>query len=111
METTYPSPNGKYIFSVYPNEMRMSHTVEVPVLKLAETGRTLFTTNSLWDASNIKWTADSYEVSFFLRLYPGSQPGIKITLRPESNSATLVRGDEVIDESIQKAMALLEGWS
>lgn len=75
MGEEYPSPDGKYILYLSCNEMRMSHWVCSPTLVDAATRRKLYDAPGDHDAGDIKWSDDSREVRFFVRVYPGSTPG------------------------------------
>lgn len=81
MGEEYPSPDGKYILYLSCNEVRMSHWICCPSLIEAESKRTLYEAPHDHDAGQIKWSDDSREVRFFLRVYPGATPGSFVRLQ------------------------------
>lgn len=89
MGEEYPSPDGKYILYLSCNEVRMSHWICCPSLIEAESKQTLYEAAYNHDAGEIKWSDDSKEVRFFMRVYPGSTPGryacLKITADGKAN--------------------------
>ncbi|MEI6408540.1 MAG: hypothetical protein WCR52_04115 [Bacteroidota bacterium] len=89
MGEEYPSPDGKYILRLGCNEMRMSHWVCSPDLFEVETATILYEAPSDHDASGIKWSDDSREVRFFMRVYPGSTPGKNAVLKISNGKAIL----------------------
>ena len=84
----HPSPDGQYILQLSCNEVRMSHWVCSPTLVEAASGRVLYQAGSTFDASEIKWSPDSRELTFHLREYPGSRPGVNVRLRVDGGTAT-----------------------
>lgn len=90
MGEEYPSPNGKYILYLSCNEMRMSHWVCSPSLVEAETKRNLFDAPGDWDAGAIKWSDDSTEVRFYLRIYPNGSSGKNVCLRIGDDKAEVI---------------------
>lgn len=89
MGEEYPSPDGKYILYLSCNEMRMSHWVCTPQLVEVESGRKLYEGDWDTDAGQIKWSDDSSELRFFLRVYPGSTPGKNVRIQLKDGVATL----------------------
>ncbi len=85
----YPSPDGQYILHLSCNEVRMSHWICSPSLVEVATGRVLYKPGSTFDASTIKWSPDSCELTLHLREYPGSRPGVNVRLRLDGGTATV----------------------
>lgn len=85
----YPSPDGQFILHLSCNEVRMSHWICSPSLVEVATGRVLYEPGSTFDASAIKWSPDSRELTFHLREYPGSHPGVNIRLCLADSTATV----------------------
>jgi hypothetical protein len=68
--TSFPSPDRRYRLDIFPQEMRMSHTVDCPYLIDNQTNDCLLELGGLWDASNVKWSRNSLALSMNLRHYP-----------------------------------------
>lgn len=84
----YPSPDGQFVLNLSCNEVRMSHWICSPKLVEAATGRVLYEAGGTFDASQIKWSPDSRELTFHLREYPGTRPGVNLRLRLDDGTAT-----------------------
>lgn len=90
MEERYPSPDGRYVLRLGCYEMKMSHWVCWPQLIVAESGRVLYEGGDMEDAGSISWSEDSRTLRFFLRTYPGREPGRWVTLQLDGEEATVL---------------------
>jgi hypothetical protein len=81
METTKPSPDGRYIVALVAEEMRMSHWLDLPILSEAAGKRRLLDlSDSMWSADSVVWRDDSRRVSLEMRRYPGDAPGVSVEI-------------------------------
>lgn len=53
------SPDGRFYLEICAVPMRMSHEVNVPMLRRTADDAIMFDPGDLWDASGIKWSDDS----------------------------------------------------
>jgi len=88
----YLSPDGLYVLALSAYEMRMSHWVENPHLRLVKTNETLFQAPSLWSADTVVWSPESDFVHMSMRVYPGRKPGLDIWLYPATRRARVEQG-------------------
>lgn len=105
------SPDGRraVLFNAY--EMRMSHWVEAPMV--IETGgkTVLFSLGDFpWSADGAKWSADSRQVTLFLRRYPGDAPNVTVEVDCDANLTRIHAPGEDAAVSLNGAAAWLEGW-
>jgi hypothetical protein len=72
METRYPSPDGNYVFHIFPWEAHMSLWIESPELVDIQSGQCLWRPNdSNWSLNDAEWLNDT-TVQVSLRKYPGN---------------------------------------
>ncbi len=90
MGDEFLSPDGKYVLYLSCNEMRMSLWVCSPELVEVETKRSLFKADGDWDASLIKWSDDSTEVRFVLRVYPNGSDIKYVCLQIANGEAKVI---------------------
>ena len=90
MGEEFLSPDGKYVLYLSCNEMRMSLWVCSPTLVEVATKRVLFNADGDWDASSIKWSEDSTEVRFDLRIYPNGSDIKNVCLQIANGEAKVI---------------------
>jgi len=91
METTVPSPSGRFEVRVSPWEARMSLWVETPTVVDTATGRELLAFADVrWSLDEAEWVSDSV-VELWLRKYPGSHrpPGVMVTVDCDGETAQI----------------------
>lgn len=106
LETTSPSPNGKYVFQIAAREMRMSLWVESPRLVEVANERAVFDlSNTNWSLNRAQWL-DSERVSIQIRRYPGDHlPGsFEVEIDCAAGVATLSGDMKVALESLERAL-------
>lgn len=106
LETTTPSPNGKYVFQIAAREMRMSLWVEAPRLIEVTTERAVFDLLSTnWSLNRAQWL-DGERVSIQVRRYPGDHlPGsFEVEIDCTAGVATLPGDVRVGLESLERAL-------
>ncbi|MDB6154341.1 MAG: hypothetical protein JWL90_2794 [Chthoniobacteraceae bacterium] len=70
-ELKYPSPNGKYLFHIYPWEARMSLWIESPeLIEVGVAAPLLRFRDSNWSLDRAVWLNESV-VTMQVRRYPG----------------------------------------
>jgi hypothetical protein len=75
-EHKYPSPDGRFVFHIFPWEARMSLWIETPnLVEVASGERLVRFKDSNWSLDGATWL-DSGRVTMTLRKYPGDHtPG------------------------------------
>ena len=91
METSFPSPSGRFEVQVAPWEARMSLWVETPTVVDTATGRKLLAFADVrWSLDAADWTSDRV-VELWLRKYPGGHTpsGVMVTVDCEAETARI----------------------
>lgn len=90
-ETKFPSPTGRYVFRVYPWEVRMSLWIDTPELFDLSTQQPLFRlTDARWTLDTAEWESD-FVVTITLRKYPGDHfpPAFVARINCEKQAASV----------------------
>lgn len=106
MQTSFPSPDGRFILHLGVITMRMSHEVYSPYLVETATEKVLFDPGDLWDAGGIEWAADSSKLSMGTRQYDDGLTGFELVIEPGKDLATLTLEGEVIYTGSMDEVAL-----
>lgn len=89
----YLSPDGHFYLEICAVPMRMSHEVNVPMLRRIEDDAILFDPGDLWDASGIKWSDDSTILEMSMLHYDDGKTQYLLKLNVAEDYAELW-GDE-----------------
>jgi len=109
METKYPSPDGTYLFQIYPWEARMSLWIESPELIDTRSGQSLLRFyDSNWSLDHAQWLDDS-TVELSLRKYPGNHTpsSLEVVLDCRRKTASLLGAPAVAVSELESAMDAL----
>ena len=82
MPPEHPSPDGQYLLLLSFSEVRMSHWIDNPCLRVIKTDEVLFYAPSLWSADLVEWSPESDFVYLSMRVYPGNKPSVELWLYP-----------------------------
>jgi len=111
METTKPSPDGKYVVTLVAEEMRMSHWLDLPILSAVEgMQRLLDLSDSLWSADSVIWSDDSGRVSLEMRRYPGDAPGVSVEIDVKTRTSRVRTPSESPALPLAELLGWLERW-
>ena len=106
METKYPSPDGTFVFQIFPWEARMSLWIESPRLVRAATGETVLEfRDENWSLDGATWTND-ITAELTLRKYPGAhQPSdFKVVINCDSEQASIYGAPPIPFQNLESAL-------
>lgn len=75
----YPAPGGEYVLRLEPEEVRMSHWLDLPTVLRTADQSVIWSVGYPWSVSSHQWVS-SEELDLSLRQYPGNRPPIRIKL-------------------------------
>lgn len=91
--STHPSPSARYRLDIFPQEKRMSHSVNSPYLFDNQTNTCILDLGGLWDASDIEWSGEGQRVSMKLWHYVDRSVTFRFEVDVEAGYATLSAAD------------------
>lgn len=97
-DTSYPSPDGRYIVHITPIPMRMSHEVDCPAVYETEGQKLIFDPGEMWEAGNVEWSADSRYLRMEMQHYDDGASDYDLKLDLEKRSGILTSDNEIVYE-------------